>query len=250
MPLPRPRHVITLIAAVIAVPCIASGQAQAVVSGTVRTAGEALPNARAVLDSSREVRSDAAGRFQFRDVSPGRHSLAVLAIGMTPYSANLIVRASDTLDFAVVLVKTVILDSVIIEGSTVRQQFARAYEERKRIGLGRFMDSAVVKQFAYVRQAILFIPGVKATSNNARYRGTGIFLSDAMGIACLPNMLVDGHPSSGDELSTIRPDDVMGIEVYPRPMLIPEEFKLRFSRECGAIVIWTRRFWPEGKKKP
>src|SRR6185369_8499 len=104
-----------LIAALFALPCIASAQGTGVVSGTVRTAAGRVENARAVLDSTVETRTDSAGRFQFRNVSAGRHSLAVLAIGMTPYSANLIVRASDTLDLEVVMVKTVILDSVIIE---------------------------------------------------------------------------------------------------------------------------------------
>ena len=40
-------------------------------------------------------------------------------------------------------------------------------------------------------------------------------------------------------------------EVYARAILIPEEFKPQgFDRGCGALVIWTRRFWPEGKKRP
>src|SRR3954471_24455848 len=73
--------------------------------GTVRMAGAPVANARAILDTTRELRTDSAGRFQFRDVSPGRHTLAVLSIGATPYSVNVIVAPRDTLEFEVVLVK-------------------------------------------------------------------------------------------------------------------------------------------------
>ena len=231
----------------------AGAQPTSVVSGSVRTADGVVANARAVLDSSRETRSDAAGRFHFRDVSPGRHSLAILAIGMTPYSANLIVRASDTLDFEVVLVKTVILDSVIVEGSTVRQEIARAYEERKRVGLGKFMDSTEVKKFGAVREALLFIPGIKATGFGKAGPRDSVWFSDAMGYGCLPNVWIDRQNWGTDQgvLRTMRPDDVAGIEVYARAILIPEEFKPQgFDKGCGALVIWTKRLWPEGKKKP
>src|SRR4051812_21698121 len=133
-------------AAVLLAPFGATALAQTgTIAGTVRTATAATANARAILDRTVEMRTDSAGRFQFRDVAVGRHTLEVLAIGTTPYSVNLIVAARDTLDFEVVLVKTVVLDSVVIEGSTVRQEFARAYQERRRVGLGKYMDSTEVR---------------------------------------------------------------------------------------------------------
>jgi hypothetical protein len=230
---------------------IAEAQA-GIISGTVRSSGVGLANARAVLDTSREVRTDSAGRFRFTDVAAGRHTLSVLSLGMTPYSVNVIVAANDTLDFEVVLVKSVVLDSVIVEGSTVRQEIAKGYEDRKRVGLGKFMDSSEVRKFAYVHQALLFIPGVKASSNNARMKG-GIFFSDAMGISCRPNIWIDRQNWGTDQgvLGMIRPDDVAGVEVYARSILIPNEFMATgFDKGCGALVIWTKRLWPQGKGKP
>ena len=218
------------------------------VFGTVRSGGAPLQNARAVLDTARELRTDSAGRFQFRDVAAGRHTLSVLALGMTPYSVNLIVPAGDTLDFEVVLVKSVVLDSVIVEGSTVRQGFARAYEDRKRVGLGKYMDSLEVRKFGVIRQALLFIPGVRCEKacENVMFR-------NSMGALCLPNVWIDNQNWGIDQgvIRTTRPDDIMGIEVYTREALMPDEFKQRgLDRGCGALVIWTRRLWPQGKGKP
>jgi hypothetical protein len=202
-------------------------------------------NARAVLDTTREVRTDSLGRFRFRDIAPGRHTLSVFAIGATPYSVNVILAPRDTLDFEVVLVKSVELDSVVVEGSTVRQTFAREFAERKRVGLGQFYDSTHVKTFAKLGQALSFGRGI-------RYINDTIYFSNAVGTSCRPNVWIDKLPygDDPDAVRMLRPDDIAGVEMYTRSVLIPDEFRPR-GRDtgCGALVIWTKRFWPQGKGK-
>jgi hypothetical protein len=221
--------------------------------GTVRTAAGVVANARAVLDGTREARTDAAGRFQLRDVAAGRHSLAVLSLGMTPYTANVIVPANDSLDFEIVLVKTVILDSVIVEGSTVRQGFARAFEERKKVGLGKFMDSLEVRKFGEVHLALQFMPGVRANpkSSPGAFTDSTVLFTSLTGAMCAPNVWIDMVNWGKDQgaIRTMRTDDILGIEVYARG--VPEEFQpYGLEKGCGALVIWTRRLWPQGKGKP
>jgi hypothetical protein len=219
-----------------------------VVAGRVRTGAAVVANARAVLDKAAETRTDSAGRFQFRNVGVGRHALEVLAIGSTPYSVNLIVGANDTLEFEVILVKTVLLDSVVSKGSTVREGFARAYEDRRRLGLGKFLDSLEVRKFASVHQAVVLVPGMKFFKYPDSLRFT-----DISGLLCRPNFWIDmqnwGTEQGG--LGMIRPEDVAAIEIYPRKILLPEEFTARgLDKGCGAVVVWTKRFWPQGKGKP
>ena len=225
-----------------------AGAQTGVIAGTVRSGGGAVPNARAVLDTGREVRTDSAGRFRFVDVTPGRHLLSVLSLGMTPYGVNVIVAASDTLDFEVTLVRSVVLDSVIVEGSTVRQGFVRAYEDRKRIGLGRFIDSTEVRKFATIPQALVFQPGVKFVKTTQAIRFT-----DTMGGLCKPNVWIDMQNWGTEDgaITMLRPDDVAAIEIYARSILMPSDFKATgFDKGCGALVIWTKRFWPQAKGKP
>jgi hypothetical protein len=226
----------------------AGAQATGHISGRVRIGSSPVANARAVLDTARELRTDSSGRFQFRDVAVGRHALSVIAIGATPYRVNVIVTANDTLDFDVALVRAVVLDSVLVEGNTVRQEFARAYEERKRVGLGKFLDSTDVRRFSAVYQALMNVPGVKYFKDPREVRFT-----DNFGVLCTPNLWIDmqNWGIDIDMLRMIRPDDVAGIEVYARDILIPGEFKARgVARGCGALVIWTKRFWPQAKGKP
>ena len=224
-----------------------TGVITGIIAGTVRSSGAAVANARAVLDTSREVRTDSAGRFRFTDVAAGRHTLSVLSLGMTPYSVNVIVAANDTLDFEVVLVKTVVLDSVLVEGSTVRQGFVRAYEDRKRVGLGKYMDSTEIRKFSKVDQALLFIPGIR----RSKQRDT-VWFTNGSGTLCLPNVWIDMQNWGTEQgvLVTMSPDNVAAVEVYTRALLIPAEFTPRgFDKGCGALVIWTKRFWPQGKGK-
>jgi hypothetical protein len=217
------------------------------VAGTVRIASGVVSNARAILDAAREVRSDSGGRFRFDQVSAGRHHLEVLAIGMTPYRVDVIVNANDTLTFDVLVEKIVILDSMLVEGNTVRQGFVRDYMDRKRVGLGKYMDSVEVKRFGEIRQALLFIPGVRCQK-----KCEDVLFSTGTGF-CLPNVWIDKENWGTDQgvLKTMRPDDVMAVEVYSRSGMVPEEFQPRGREKgCGALVVWTRRFWPQGKGKP
>jgi PAS domain-containing protein len=58
---------------------------------------------------------------------------------------------------------------------------------------------------------------------------------------CVPALYLDGvrsDPSSAD-LSAIRPDDVEGIEVYPRSALAPAQFR-RLDQDCAIILVWLR----------
>src|SRR4051812_47414874 len=75
----------------------ASAQQSGVIAAVVRAGSDPVPNARAVLDTSREARTDASGRFELAGVAPGRHRLVVLSIGARPYDVSVVVPAGDTL---------------------------------------------------------------------------------------------------------------------------------------------------------
>jgi hypothetical protein len=220
----------------------ASAQQTGVIAAVVRSGPDLVANARAILDTTRQARTDAEGRFELTGVAPGLHRLVVLAIGARPYDVNLVVTAADTLRFDISLERVVMLDSVLVEGSTVRQQFARAFEDRKRVGLGRFIDSLQVRSFALVPQAVSFVPGVKYKNGKILF---GVY-------ECSPNVWIDNvnWGTDQDVLKTTAPRDIMAVEVYTRDLLIPEEFRARgFEQGCGALVVWTRRLWPQGRGK-
>ena len=238
------RYALALLTASVAV---AGGQGTGSLAGSVRTVAGPVADARAILDGTREERADSVGRFAFHRVPAGRHKLHILSLGTSPFVIDVIIKANDTLRFDFTVDRVTTLDSMVIEGSTVRQGFVRAFEDRKRVALGRFMDSTEVRKFGRVDQALQFIPGVRRNRSS-----DSVFFSDGLGNLCRPNVWIDMQNWGTEQgvLKTMRPDDVVAIEAYTRTILIPEEFKQRgLDRGCGALVIWTRRLWTQGRVK-
>ena len=219
----------------------ASGQAPGLLTGIVRSASGPVVEAAVFLDGGRETRTDSAGAFSFRNVRVGDHTVEARSIGLAPLKRAFAMTAGDTVRVELVMEKITALDSMLIEGSTIRLGFVRAYEDRKRLGLGQFLDSTQVRNFAMVGQAVSFMRSV-------HYRNGIVTFGTER---CLPNVWIDRVNWGRDQgiLRTMAPSDVMAVEVYTRSV-IPEEFRPRGrDRTCGALVIWTRRLWPQGKGK-
>jgi hypothetical protein len=223
----------------------ARGQGTGTIAGTVRTTSGPVADARVFLDASLEARTDSAGGFTFRNVRPGEHSLDVRSIGSARIVREVTLKAGETISPEFVLEKITTLDSVVVEGSTVRQGIVRAYEDRKRVGMGRYLDSSQVRSFAKMSQALSFVPNVLSKNDTVKF-GTPFG-------ACLPNIWIDNvkFGADPDVLRLMQPDDVVAVEVYLRQALVPEEFQPRGRQNgCGALVVWTKRFWPEKRKPP
>ena len=93
-------------------------------------------------------------------------------------------------------------------------------------------------------QALSFVSNVRS-KNDTIWFGTSLD-------PCLPNIWIDNvrFGQDPDALRMVRPEDVVAVEVYTRQALVPEEFQPRGRQNgCGALVVWTRRFWRQGKGK-
>jgi hypothetical protein len=87
----------------------------ATVRGTVTNeAGRALEQAEVTLDSgSRQVRTDAEGRFSFLGVSQGTHTVRVLRVGFSPETRQVDVTSSGA-TVAITLRRLSVLDTVAV----------------------------------------------------------------------------------------------------------------------------------------
>ncbi|TAE46253.1 MAG: TonB-dependent receptor, partial [Bacteroidetes bacterium] len=103
--------------------------AQVYLGGTVRSGAEALPGAQVLLKESGEaVRSDAAGRYQFRDLRPGAYTLVAFALGFNTWQQEirlsgdsvLIDISLDSLGYA--------LDAVLVQAERERSFGIRRLE--------------------------------------------------------------------------------------------------------------------------
>ena len=128
------------------------------------------------------------------------------------------------------------------------------FYQRKRTGMGTFMDEAQIDslhvprthdlfwraqgfRLAFVREAHRYNYVPVSTRGSVSLVNP---LSGARQKLCVPAVWIDGfQQGSGmslDEL--ILPEEIGGIEMYAGPSEVPAQYKEGAS--CGAILIWTR----------
>ena len=266
------RIVVSLGLAVLA----SSGQAQdgATLSGRVvhKTSQAGIPNAEVLLaPHSLRLVTDSAGYFQFDRVNPGTVSLLVRRLGFSPESASFEVRPADQLDLLIQLEQAAQqLDTVSIAGREedllLRGKLAGFYE-RKRFGIGRFIDGEILDKEQHRPLGSIIEPRTPGTKlirshlgsmawlattrrSGAMFQGSVIDEYDrnrgADPRACYPDVYLDGaivysfgSRASLFDINGIPAGNVAAIEVYVGPSRIPTQYN-KTSSVCGVVLIWTK----------
>jgi hypothetical protein len=183
---------------------------------------------------------EASGGYTVTGVAPGTQWVTVQAIGRAPVGRAVDFRAGDTTWLDVALGPLpVSLSPIRVVGQPSRM--LQEFEERRRAGLGYSLGEAEIKGAGSLRGVVGALPTVRIG------RGSGIkdFVVmlprpgvDARGY-CVATLYVDGFLSDYDQLQNYRPEDLVGIEMYPRASLAPIQFQ-SISTGCGVLIIWTK----------
>lgn len=216
----------------------AAGSRGMIVGMVTDATSEPFPEARVVLDSTTEVRSDADGRFVLRNVPTGTRQLEVTSIGVLPSMAVVDVGPLDTSVVTVQLSKAVTIDGMKVVAARAGQILHMEYELRKRAGTGYFRDSTAIKQFRTLPMAIGSIP-----STSIREMGTSleILMPSERGGRCKPDVWIDGTAAEFGHLIDLQPNEVAAFEVYPRILMVPSRYTMPgHLPDCGAILVWTK----------
>ncbi len=202
-----------------------------VVTGVItNAAGQPLENAVIGVDTFPEVRSGADGRFVVRNVPAGSRPIAVIAVGMQPFTSTVNLLAGDTARLTVPMARVQqLLDAVTVK-ATVMSVRVRDFEERKRMGFGDMRDSTEIKNYPSLVAVLSTINGVQIRAKNRMN-----FTIDVQGCGNL-DFRLDGHPSTKEDIALLDPQDVAAVEVYRRT--IPTG--LISYRGC-PIIVWTKR---------
>jgi hypothetical protein len=224
----------------------ASNAPMGVVRGTVMGLdGAPVAGTRVAIVGLPDVRSDSAGRFFLRDIPTGSREIEALAVGRTPQSMLVTVRQRDTAVVNFTLDRVTTLANVRTE-ATVLVEFTRAFEERKKSGLGRFRDSLEVERTPSMVAALSAFPNVSARTGSG---GVPIVrLPKPPGITngasqCIARLYVDGRPDIWERVASMLPRDVAWIEVYARPAQMPAEYQIPTNGDaCGVVAIATKAY--------
>jgi hypothetical protein len=186
-----------------------------------------------------------SGRFRFEELASADVTLEVehLAYGTTEYAVP--VSASRTMDVELRVSPT----AIEVEGITVtvrsfgleRQGFYR----REEMGFGHhFTRAQLVEDDPFDLITVLRkVPGLYIRPRSDGRDGTGWVLqarpSNGRGY-CNLDTIVNGVHMPGWDFNDFRPEEISGLEVYPRAIEVPIQYQtLSFGGGCGAILIWT-----------
>jgi len=206
------------------------------VTGTILgNGGQPLANARVALwESGQEARTDDIGRFVLDSLPTGSYSLDIRAVGYEPRREAVTLLEQSTATVAIAMIKLAALDTVKVKAlrdAAIGHEMV-GFEDRRRVGFGRFLGPDEIERLNPMRTLDLFraMPGVRAVTST---RGDIVLLRRN----CRPTVFVDRIPLPADESidQSIGVANIKAIEVYNSAILSPAEFR----GPCGSIVIWT-----------
>jgi hypothetical protein len=229
----------------IATPAYSQG---AVLAGRVLSdSGIVLIGAEVVLNGPQNSqRTNDKGEFKFTGVPAGLQIVGVRMPGFAPKIDTIKVEeASEILrEFKLSRIETTLPEVPVTTTLLDRKLFE--FHERRRMGIGRFLDSA---EFANARgtrtsDRLKKLPGLKigrgrfsseAYVLSTRSPGKVAFGSDV----CRAAIWLDGIKLTDFNVNQLDPSMIAAVEWYAGPASVPAKFNVT-SSVCGVLVIWTR----------
>ena len=197
--------------------------------------GAAIANALVtVIGADTSARSGADGRFLLGRLPAGTQSVRVLRIGRAPATAQVDLRQNRTTDVEFDLSSAKVLKTIKVFADRTINFARQGFDDRKRSGLGSYIDAKTLDGQWSVAEALRRVPSVSVSEEGPDTRvliGRGI-------VFCAPSIFLDGRRASPEEMSFFRPSDLYGVEVYTYSMTVPPQFTS--PGVCGAIAIWTK----------
>jgi hypothetical protein len=218
-----------------------------------------------LTDIARSAITDARGTFEFADVSAGRHRLTVRKVGFVRLDTALAIADGVTLKPEFLLTRISILDSMKVS----RRMLPLSFEEHRYVGLGHFFTREDLSKLEGVSLPAVIgtVLGVKVIGQKGPHgyatssRGVKSITNAGKGAKpCYMNVYLDGlllyadrdpggrMPEPLFDLGELSPDRLEAIEIYSGPASIPDMYN-RLDTQCGVLVLWSRRTFPDSADK-
>lgn len=213
-------------------------------SGTVVAAvgGKPIANASVRITGGPQARTNERGEWTIANAPGGTRMLETRAIGFYPVSRHVdVVPGAGPVRVALSTMQSV-LDTVRITAERLADRHMSGFADRRRSGMGSYMTAADIERHRPLATSdvLRMMPGVyveRSGVGDAELSVRGMFTE-----RCTPAVFVDGHwmrSFTADDIDMyVRPNRLMGIEVYTRGS-VPPQFEPGLSG-CGAVVIWTK----------
>jgi hypothetical protein len=228
---------------VLLAPARAQRDTTARLAGTVRSSINGLPISGvmvAVRGSQVFDVSDSTGSFALGGLPDGRQLVRIRYGDSLSYEDEMELKSGKTLKLAVLLdVVAAELAPIVVEAQTLRAERSLAgFYDRKKSSVGRFYTLADLHQRASRSlDALLGESGVQVVCRLGNCLPIG---SDGALRQCVMALFLDGMRMPVAFLTTVRVEELAGVEVYKRGFEVPTEFRSSSRNSCGAVVMWSR----------
>lgn len=241
--------------------------AQAALAGIVRDDSTTQPLAGVeilIQTTNHRVLTTGSGRYELTGLPAGVYQLIFRQVGYLPVRMDVLLRDGETTRANAVLVRSeVILDPIVVTGEMPRPRgnMLDAFEERRDMGFGSFIDHETMRESEHLRLTDVLrrhsrvevrhvcldnldipewrCPGERGwLAFNPTRRNVGGQLN------CPMHVMHDGHlvTRSGwlDLRRFVSINELHAAEVYQNRAQLPIQFS-GVDADCGMIVLWTRQ---------
>jgi hypothetical protein len=222
-------------------------RATAMIAGRVLDdAGRGISGAEVTLvNADATTTSDSRGGYSFTELAPGSYRADVRKIGYAEKSQGVDVEADERLQLDVILSPMTMLDSVSVVGKILpRDEGMRVFEERRKIGLGKFLSATDLEKARGANLSTLirqwpgiYIPPGRAARDRDPQSRRGI-KSIMGGGGCRIALYLDGVRLA-IPFDEVPPETLAGLEYYPGAASVPIEYA-RLNNQCGVILLHSR----------
>ncbi|MEM8967037.1 MAG: TonB-dependent receptor, partial [Bacteroidota bacterium] len=198
---------------------------------------EAMPGITVMLDNDLGVATDVSGNFILRDISPGKHTLAVSGVGYASQAQTVRLAADQTLRIAIQLEEgRTEMDEIIIQGKSEAQE-----RREQPIKIEVINTEKLQAQSTSLPQIINQTAGVRVRQTAGVGSGTTININGLQGraIRYFRDDIPLDYLGQAYELSLVPIGQLGGIEIYKG--ILPA--KLGADALGGAINFTTREFY-------
>jgi len=243
---------------------------QSGLSGTVRQEGTKRPLAGVqvlIEGTDRQATTDSAGRFQIAGLAPGYGSALIRLPGYRAVRLLFGLNPGQTLETETSLMAAAVqLDPIVVRAElpAARGLGVEGFEERRRMGFGKFIDSTVLRRSEHLRVSDVLRraeAGFRLINMRNSYGVTSLYAASTRKFSlpkaagpgelvkpgpCWMQVVLDGSVlySSGsnrplpDFLHDFDVSALEAIEVYRSGAETPIEFSGP-GADCGTIVLWS-----------
>lgn len=215
-------------------------------TGTVvaATGGRPLPGARVGITNGPQTRADGRGVWTLTGVPTGTRMLEVRAVAHYPVALPVdVIEGAPPVHIAMVTLQSV-LDTVKVRATRGGSGNLLEFLSRKKSsGAGRFITSEDIaaRRPIYTTDLFRSMPGITllrdGTGDEVLVQRSNTFSSPYCRVSVYMNGMSLRGMSANDINGYVRPNDLIGVEVYSAGTAPPQYSE---QNGCGSVVIWSR----------